>query len=297
MYLSEVKGKGGIEAKVVAASVANGVELWTIETKAPKFIDAELRTHRMLSQNSSSSRAIPFKPLEDIYIPFDLRKNQKGMQGYEKADEEEAEDFVSTTLCYYNGMARDLYRDHKDHIHKQHLNRYIEPWMFQKKIITGTEWVNFFKLRLAPEAQPEIQELARCMKEAMLQARLSSKAPAPIEMAEGAWHLPYIRLEEFELPLEELRKLSVARCARVSYMNHDKTDPVVEKDLDLYDMLLSSGHMSPFEHQATPMELDRWSDWRNIRGVTHISQGGSLWSGNFREWIQNRQLVSEWNAN
>ena len=81
-YLSEVYGKGGIYAKVVAASIANDIPIYTLETKAPKFIDAEFEKHRMLSSNSSSSRAIPFKNLDEVYFPFDVRENQKGMQGY-----------------------------------------------------------------------------------------------------------------------------------------------------------------------------------------------------------------------
>ena len=70
----------------------------------------------------------------------------------------------------------------------------------------------------------------------------------------GRWHLPLIQDDERSLPDEELCKLSVARCARVSYLTHDgKRDH--ERDLDLYERLLgggANGHWSPFEHVATP---------------------------------------------
>ncbi len=62
-------------------------------------------------------------------------------------------------------------------------------------------------------------------------------------------------------------KLSVARCARVSYLTHEGKPPNVDDDLKLYDRLVGSVplHASPAEHQATP---DLWGsipgqyDWR-----------------------------------
>ena len=305
-YLSEVYGQGGIYAKCVAASVANGIPIYTLETKAPKFIDAEFEKHRMLSSNSSSSRAIPFKYLEEVYIPFDIRKNQKGMQGYDKADQSVVEDFIWYTNMHKVSIeARLAY--FKDDIHKQHLNRYMEPWTFQKKVVTATEWDNFFNLRLAPDAQPEMQELAKCMKSAIDQAE-------PIVLAPGQWHLPYVEHEgtlvmscypNAQDLLKDMLKCSAARCARVSYNNHDNSNPSVEKDLALADLLLSSKHLTPFEHQATAMDYynieNSWcmSDAENFtwtNGITHMDREGNFWSGNFRGWIQNRQLVSEWNG-
>lgn len=310
MYRSEVYGKGGIYAKVVAASVANDIPIYTIETRAPKFIDAEFEKHRMLSSNSSSSRAIPFKELEDIYLPFDLRKKESGMQGHERLSDYDTALFGG----FISGIYGDIigYFKRRDGwqtiIHKQHLNRYIEAWMFQKKVVTATEWDNFFNLRLHPAAQPEIQELARCMKEAMELAE-------PIKLRLGEWHLPYINIDETndvfdgdtwqypELCLDEQIKCSVARCARVSYLNHDKSDPNIEKDLALADKLLNDGHMTPFEHQATPMKYtecdvyyDHYDNSRTITGdwesgITHVDKDDNYWSANFRGWIQNRQIL------
>ena len=298
MYLSEVYGKGGIYAKVVAASIANDIPIYTLETNAPKFIDAEFEKHRMLSSNSSSSRAIPFKQTfkNGYYLPFDVRMSQPGMQGVERLDAEYANNFRENMEELFEYVFNEL--DDWSIVHKQHRNRYLEPWMFQKKVITGTEWSNFFELRLAEDAQPEIQELARCMKEAM-------DIVDPKELAPGGWHLPYVLVSdsypdksgiESILTKEDAIKCSVARCARVSYMNHDNTETTVEKDLALYDMLLKSKHLTPMEHQASPMEgvyseLD--VDWE--MGATHQDRLNRLWSGNFLGWVQYRQLVSEWN--
>ena len=293
-----------IEAKVICDSVSeSGTRITTFQVRAPKFIDAELRTHRMLSQNSSSDRAIPFNKMvgKDCYIPMDIRKNQKGMQGYDEIsgydgvrfllDLDEIYDFTVEKLTPWNGI-----------VHKQHLNRYLLGFSMQDKVITGTEWDNFFNLRLAADAQPEIQEVAQKMKEAM-------NASTPKMLEPGEWHLPYVEFdvigrEYFDdtisqrfLCLDEAIKCSAARCARVSYGNHDGSDPDVEKDLKLYDFLVSSGHLSPLEHQATPM-LNYISDRVNDTspttwepGVSHIDKNYSLWSGTLREWIQFRKLT------
>jgi len=63
-------------------------------------------------------------------------------------------------------------------------------------------------------------------------------------------------------------KLSVARCARVSYLNHDGLRDH-QKDIELYNQLLSSKHMSPFEHVATPYPTNDFI-------------------GNFKGWLQHR---------
>ena len=258
----------------------------------------------MLSSNSSSSRAIPFFACgaEYPYLPFDVRKQEKGMQGYENIDDGDLSIFQNTVENLYYEVCHEIVLWSKGvaAIHKQHLNRYIEPWMLQKKVVTATEWDNFFNLRLHPDAQPEIQELARCMKGAM-------DLVVPTKLRPGEWHLPYVTSDEYngseEPSTEDAIKYSVARCARVSYLNHDKSNPDIVKDLALADMLAESGHYSPFEHQATPMlrkkcdkYYDSWVDVSTIivpweRGITHVDYDGNYWSANFRGWIQNRQLI------
>lgn len=285
MYLSEVYGAGGIYAKVVAASVAvpTGIELWTLETRAPKFIDAELIRHRMLSFNSSSSRAVPTSKMvswDNLYLPFDLRAAGKGMQNDEGLPKWKARLFRAYAKGLY-GVTRGLLWPWRNQIHKQHLNRFLEPWTFQTKVITGTEWGNFFKLRLAPGAQPEIRELARCMKKAMEQV-------VPMRLHVGEWHLPYVI--EWEETLSDQKARSAARCARVSFLNHNKKSTLLSEDLGRAKSLKDDEHMTPFEHQATP--YDGYS-----RGATHFGRfDGSVWSGNLRGWTQNRQLMQGWNS-
>src|ERR1044072_5917630 len=82
-----------INAKVIADSVApNGCRLTTLELKYPRFIHSELLTHRKLSRNSASSRAIPLaKMIKNVQecpvFPIHWGKNQKGMQAAEELDE------------------------------------------------------------------------------------------------------------------------------------------------------------------------------------------------------------------
>ena len=80
-------------------------------------------------------------------------------------------------------------------------------------------------------------------------------------------------------------------------MNHDNSSPDIEKDLELARQLLADGHLSPLEHQAKPMEWNGGShDCMTAQnfdedGVTHCDKNFDLFSGNFRGWIQHRQLI------
>lgn len=82
-----------IEAKIIKHSICpRGNELITYELIFPRFILAELGTHRMFSKNSASSRAIPFnKMVESVqnnpFIPIAWQKEHKGMQGTEYLDD------------------------------------------------------------------------------------------------------------------------------------------------------------------------------------------------------------------
>jgi hypothetical protein len=116
------------------------------------------------------------------------------------------------------------------------------------------------------------------------------QANEPDELVEGEWHLPFVTAKDKNkyvnsaytanpITHDDLIKMSVARCARVSYLNHDGTKSTLEQDLALYDRLVGSApiHASPAEHQAVPL-----SD-PNER------------SGNFRGWLQYRKTLQNEN--
>ena len=327
----KIEGKNNISATMIADSITkSGKRITTMELNFHRFILPEFNTHRMFSRNASSSRAIPVKKmLEQVRnnpaIPIEFGKNKSGMQsdgehnepifyendegrGFKFEDDDRLKESAAEGFWQFvaDGVVKYSEALSKAGYHKQVSNRLTEFAQFSKVIVTSTEWDNFFELRLHPAAQPEIQELARCMKECM-------DSSVPDILAKGDWHLPYItdddykdidvsnvepqKLERFLLDFyQKLRKLSVARCARVSYNNHDNSEPDEEKDIKLFDMLLEMGHMSPFEHQATPMPeapfmIERVPEYMKTSGITHMDSEFNFWSGNFQDWIQFRQTI------
>lgn len=306
-----------ISAKIICDSISpSGVRLTTMELNYHRFIHAEAKTHRILSlddeeyeivlkqdvdlmddpilsRNASSSRAIPVERMlkqvkENPAMPIHWGKNQPGMQAREELPEIEI-DVVKSDWNYASKRMTEIATLMSEmDLHKQIVNRILEPFQWIKVIVTATEWDNFFKLRLHKDAQPEMMVLAEHMEKAMDES-------IPVELQPGEWHLPYVDLNEFDDsgdPITEAIKCSVARCARVSYLNHDNSAPDVAKDIALADMLLVAGHMSPFEHIATPMNFAKDTfelAWEN--GVTHKDRDNNFWSGNFRGWIQYRQLI------
>ena len=264
-----------ISARVVCDSIAAySPRLTTLELTYPRFIHAEFMTHRVFSRNASSSRAIPVQKTidrvkNDPVIPIYWGKNQPGMQADEELPPEAAR--LAEELwrgAAYNAL--DSAREMKEiGAHKQIINRLLEPWSTITVVVTATEWDNFFSLRCSSAAEPHMHQLADKMLDAM-------NASGPRFLEPGEWHLPYVVDMDTDFT-EHLVKFSVARVARVSYLNHDGTTPDPKKDLELHDRLLSSGHMSPFEHQATvPTDFER---------------GNCLDGGNLRDWMQYRKML------
>jgi hypothetical protein len=198
--------------------------------------------------------------MEDKWFPI-FMKNQPGMQADICL---EGDELKAAELAWLSAKFNALrYADRLNVIgvHKQLVNRVLEPYSKIKVIVSATDWDNFFSLRIAPDAQQEIQELARAMKNA-----ISSSKPMKLDV--GQWHLPYIREDEEGWSVSMLKQLSSARCARVSYLNHDgKRDNV--KDVELFYQLVKSRHMSPFEHVATPCSTDtqtsNFTGWTQFR--------------------------------
>ena len=292
-----------ISAKVVADSVANNIRITTLELCYHRFIHSEFMTHRMFSRNASSSRAIPIgKMLKQVHdtpaMPIHWGKNHPGMQARDSLAGVYVEEAMEEWYYAIHKMIERVDILNSIGLHKQVINRLLEPFQYIKVIVTATEWDNFFKLRNHPDAQPEMQELARCMKEAMDHS-------IPVVLGQGKWHLPYVKNEDTlvmscygnkEDLLSDMIKCSVARCARVSYLNHDTSGTDVSKDIALADKLLEAGHMSCFEHQATPRNITPLSEspyytWQH--GVTHQDRNGDYWSNNFRGWIQYRALLND----
>ena len=265
------------------STLGRGNRLTTLQLVYPRFIHAEFMTHRVFSRNAASSRAIPVaKMIQQVRtrpaMPIHWGKNQPGMQANEQLTGEElAEVRHQWLLAALNAAATAEMMNHYG-AHKQVTNRILEPFQLMQVIMTATEFDNFWALRDHPDAQPEIQYLAKLMRAAM-----GASTPVYRPMSTGTaecWHLPYITAEERvrgHFVPTYLAKLSAARCARVSYLTHDGTLPEPEKDVALYERLVGSEplHASPIEHQAC-----------NTIGLSH-------WSKNFKGWQQFREQVED----
>lgn len=257
------------QVKVLADSISNeGKRLTTLELTFWRPILAELNTHRMLSKNSRSSRAVPVsKIIEEVtkcpWGPREWGLNQKGMQ----ASKEIPNKLLHLCKCFWYSSAQYSAKAAGDlanlGLHKQIVNRLLEPFMCVHTVISGTEWDNFFNLRISPLAQPEMMDLAVAMKKAMDKS-------TPELLKNGTWHLPYINNEDKEKnEIEVLKKVSAARCARVSYKTFDGTTDI-NKDLELAEKLLKDKHLSCFEHIATPCSktdymLSNFKGWNQYR--------------------------------
>jgi thymidylate synthase ThyX len=238
----------GITATVLADSVnPAGSRLTTLQLRFPRFILAEFNTHRVFSRNARSSRAVPTAKLieevrADPVIPVEWGKNRKGMSASEEIPGADRDVAVFAWRRAAHQACESARRMADRGVHKQIVNRLLEPWMWAHVVVSSTEWGNFFAQRLDPDAQPEMRRLAEAMADAMLLG-------VPRELGWGQWHLPYAtEAERLEEPT--VAYVSAARCARVSYAPFGADQADVKADAALADKLIASGHWSPFEHQA-----------------------------------------------
>ncbi len=281
------------KAEIIADSKNEfGNRITTFVVTFPRIILAEFNTHRMLSRNSASSRAIPFEKMlksvqENPFIPLKWMKDHKGMQGTEFFND------VENGSIYTAAYLENRWLDARDEavkqakalseagLTKQICNRLLEPFMYHTVIVTSTEWENFFALRAHEAAEIHMQHLAHLMLD-------EYNKSTPKLLKAGEWHIPFgDKILETELdrladlhtggsgfPLHEsyinyLQKLKVqiatARCARVSYtvVGEDAKVDNYENDIKLHDRLSDSGHWSPFEHCARCMNSIEYDQYIN----------------------------------
>ena len=318
---------GSAAATCIQASecTITGKPIFTFELEYPRPIHAQLLTHKMFSKNSSSTRAVPLEAAIQQIIgnpaQYLWTANQSGMQGAVVTD--------MATLDKAEGVHLDAMtnaiasaREHAENgIHKQNAGRLLEPFQNIKIVLTATEFENWDWLRIHEDAQGEIADLARAMKEARDTAEI-------MLLNSGEWHVPYVErvrltsddpnysgIEDeiyyctrddngypIRLTVDEAKLVSSSVCAQISYR---KADTSLIKAVKMRGMLIDGHkvHASPFEHQATPIspyteadigvsstndpyDFDTWE-----KGITHIRRDGTFGSGNFIGWVQHRQLI------
>ena len=214
---------------------------------------------------------------------------------------------------------------------KEVTNRITEPYQLIKAVWSATDWENWFNLRLEKDADPNICMLAYKMYEALSKSKPTllkkgeyhlpyvGKYDIPVAYSdlggyeyETGYNVFYYDKErdhtiEHCMTLDEAIKYSVASCAQVSYRSEGMT---LEKAEKIWNMLVKSEvvHASPLTHIATPImeyvdyfdpdDLDTGYEvnlphhpdsWK--QGVTHMRRDGTLCSGRFAGWIQQRHLI------
>ena len=292
-----------VSAKVIADSInPRGVRITTFELNYPRIIHAELLTHRVFSRNSASSRAIPVATVinlveNDPAMPVHWGKNQAGMQASEELNDLDkvAVQGLWLEACKQAVSIAKIMDGIK--AHKQVINRITEPYQHMKVVVTATSYENWFWLRANKEADPTIAALAGEMKTAYDESK-------PTELRYGEWHMPYVNTafkyadnnprgtqvfldeNDKEITTEEALMISASCCAQTSYR---KTDGTLEKAELVFKRLIESEpvHASPVEHQAQCFDDSYY--WPV--GVTHRDRQGIYHSGNFKDWLQYRQLI------
>lgn len=299
-------------AKVLAHSVGpDSQELFTVEARFPRKVLAEVVTHRKcrdafgefeltssdraatedVSKNSASSRAIPVKRMieavmTDPYVPEKFSRAGPGMQaaGYLDGAAEHNE-AVGAWLMARNAAVRHAQELLDIGVHKQDANRLLEPFAWITQVLTADRvgWNNFFALRCDAAAEPAFQRIARMI-------YLLYRRSKPESLGYGQWHLPFVPRAERALfswfppgrvPAESIPdpiQFSAARCAWVSYENHDR-DGTPQQMKRTFARLVAATpkHASPLEAQGTP-----WP------AASHMPD----WAvSNLRGWLQARKLI------
>lgn len=218
-------------AHVVHASICEGEKIATVAGVLPRCVLAELNTHRVFSRNAQSSRAVPINRMiksvmQSPYIPEFLAE-QKGMQGGDPIGEKAVYD---EWLKARDEAVMRAVRLSNMGVHKQAVNRLLEPFSYVAVAITSAHWDNFFDLRCDAAADPAIRNFAVAVRDALDGA----------EYVERPIHSPYN-----DDPMQ-----SAAIMARISYLTRDPEKKSPEENIALAKRLAESKHMSPFEHQA-----------------------------------------------
>jgi thymidylate synthase ThyX len=301
-----------ITASVICDSIGeHSPRLTTFLTKYPKFVHAEHCRHRAFSLCVSSSRAIPSKRYLEIVRSDEERAEpafwgaeQKGMSPGGKLEGFKLKEAERTWVFGAEEAADRVEYFLKLGVHKSIANRLLDPFVPVNVLVTSCEagLLNWFGLRLDKSADPTIRALAEAMWAAWNESN-------PQKLEPGEWHLPFITEMDFieadrysneehtqlrwlgKSKLDILKRVSTARCARLSYMSYDTGKrATIGEDLALYDRLITAKpiHASPAEHQATP---DRWFDWVDAPDVSHWLQPEL--HGNLPGWIQHRKTLPD----
>ena len=177
MNLLNIKGKCGISAKVILASISEeGQRITTFELTYPRIIHSELMTHRVFSRNAASSRAVPFAKMKEQLTARPVRFGAANAGMQDKGEDYDADILlpqkdnntfrVKADTAWHMAKRSAMEFSNAFHnagYHKQVYNRLTEPFQMMKTVLTTTEFSNFEWLRNDTAADPSLEELAKCM--------------------------------------------------------------------------------------------------------------------------------------
>jgi len=316
-----------IESKLILTSknAVTGVNLYTFVLTYPRMILAEVNTHRMLSRNAASSRAIPAKKqrkqvLDDPFVPVRVGQNQKGMQA--GAELRGWNRFIVENTWkvarYPNVLASWILE--KMGAHKQAANRIIEPWTYTQQVMTCTDLKNFFKLRNHPDAEPHFQIIAKQMQAQVeyvdrlfgaisfeqgdaVDRRLDRVNPSlgvftVQSLRPGEWHMPFVDTPEIAELIKDKQTVNADASVTATY---------TIGDIDWRDLKQVSTARCARVSYFLPENGQRSDAGRDIQLCGRLS-GSGHWSpfehvatptetadyiGNFRSWKQYRKEFSQ----
>ena len=267
----------GYSCQILADSVNPiGQRVTTVQIRLPLVVWPEFLTHRTLSRNARSNRAVPSRVLirevlRNPFVPEFWGRNQAGMQA------------GAELTGWRRWLARQVWLKSRypaiaaawmmarAGLHKQDANRVLNPWQWIDAVVTGDAWAwdAFFGLRCHPLADPKIHTIAQ-----MIRKTIENNVPRHLTW--GQWHLPYYT-DQATNPDGETRWASAGACARVSYACFDGRYSLTENAaLGRRLTLEKPAHASPLEHVIQAIQEYRrqpwpvngmWRSLRQIEGV------------------------------
>ncbi len=281
-------------------------------------------THRALSKNSASSRAIPWpKMMErisiDPVVPIVWPAEQKGMQGGSEippllqemakriwiqarnAAVMYAEQLHNIGKTYNQEVMRQAgvseignipidsrvkMEEWNDiKIHKSIPNRMTEPWMWITIVMIATDWKNLYRLRMHPDAEPHFQELMRHINVAM-------EGSTPQILDFGSWHTPYFDDAEWPDLVKYISANDLTKRAKELKLEVSVAR-VSRVSYENQDGKRDFGKdIEQFNRLVQGSGFGHWSPHEHVA----MSSTRDERSGNFRGWKQYRKLFVNENA-
>jgi len=138
----------------------------TFRVKVPLYIRAQVMRHRTFSYNEASRRYT--SECIEFHIPKELRQQAKKNLQCSTDDIVDLNDKMVKAMRDHTDSAYRTYQMMLDcGVAREQARAVLPQNMYTTFYMTGSlhNYIKFLKLRLHPHAQPEIQELARAMKD------------------------------------------------------------------------------------------------------------------------------------